>query len=332
MLKKSLFFISLCLLVGFPAYAQQGSSFTENWDMKYRHGIAAIVEGRIITMQELRDQMAPIIPQVARESRSQNEFQMRADRLAREILQNEIDRVLIVREFENDDEMQIPGSVVETEFENTIVQEFDGDRSKFLEHLRSQNKTVREFKKELREDIIVSVMRSRNRRTQAEVSPERIESFYNENKIHFYQEGSIHLRQCVLTPYANESEKILLDEGHKLCRELDEGARFETIARRHSQDEMARRGGDWGWIKRSDIRPELGDVAFNLEPGEYSEPILINKQVYILYVEDKRPERIQPMGEVRDTIERFIISEISRKTQDRWLERLRANGYVKFFL
>lgn len=304
----------------------------DGWDLNFRHGIAAIVEGRIITMQELRRKLAPIIPQIARESRNQNHFQAQVQRVAREILQNEIDRVLIVKAFEDVEEMQIPPSVVQNEFENAIVREFDGDRGAFLEYLRSQNQTVRDYQRELREDIIISVMRSRNRQTQAEVSPERIEEFYNENKIRFYQEESVRLRQCVLVPYADESEKLLLENAEKIIRELKEGARFQDIARRHSQDDMAHRGGDWGWIKRSDIRPELGDIAFSLDEGEWSEPTVINNQVYILYIENRRPEGIQNLSEVRDTIERFIISDIARTTQERWLERLRADGYVKYFL
>lgn len=324
--------ITALLFAFITSAAAQTGNVAQDWDLRYRNGIAAIVEGRIITMQELREKMAPIIPQIAREVRSQQEFQMQADALAREILQNEIDRVLIVKAFEDIKEMQIPPSVIQTEFENAIAQEFDGNRSAFLEYLRSQNKTIRDYQRELREEIIVSVMRSRNRQTQAEVSPERIEAFYNEHKIRFYQEASIRLRQCVLVPYANESEKILLENAHKIIRELEEGERFENVARRYSQDEMARRGGDWGWINRSDIREELAEVAFALKPGQYSEPVVIGSQVYILYVEDKRPEGIQPLAEVRDSIERFIVGEIARNTQERWLERLRADGYIKYFL
>lgn len=304
----------------------------EDWDLNYRHGIAAIVEGRIITMQELREKLEPIVPQVARESRNQDHFQAQVQRVAREILQNEIDRILIVKAFQDQEEMQIPPSVIENEFENSIVREFDGDRGAFLEYLRSQNKTIREYHNELKEDIIISVMRSRNRQSQAEVSPERIEEFYNENKIRFYQEESVRLRQCVLTPYADESEKLLLENAKKVIKELENGARFEEVARRYSQDDMANRGGDWGWIKRSDIRPELGDIAFNLAEGEWSEPQVIGSQVYILYIEERRPEGIQNLAEVRDTIERFIVSDIARNTQERWLERLRADGYVKYFL
>lgn len=328
-LLRPILLLSLLLPATLPA--QQAEESFSDWETSYQNGIAAIVEGRVITMEELRKKMDPIIPQLYREARNAADFRARIDSLAREILQNEIDKVLIVKDF-GKEEMQIPKSVIENEFENTIAENFDGDRGKFLDYLRSQNKTVRDYRRELEEDIIVSAMRSRNRQAQSEVSPERIESFYNENKIRFYQEESLHLRQIVLIPYADEGPQLLLQNAQKIIEELHAGANFADLARKHSQDDMARRGGDWGWIKRSDIRPELSDVAFSLKSREFSEPFVFNNQVFILFAEEKREEGIQPLPEVRDQIERFIVGQIARESQERWLERLRASGYIKFYL
>jgi peptidyl-prolyl cis-trans isomerase SurA len=34
---------------------------------------------------------------------------------------------------------------------------------------------------------------------------------------------------------------------------------------------------------------------------------------------------------VRDEIERILAQQMTRQSQERWLERLRRNGYVKTF-
>jgi peptidyl-prolyl cis-trans isomerase SurA len=34
---------------------------------------------------------------------------------------------------------------------------------------------------------------------------------------------------------------------------------------------------------------------------------------------------------VRDQIERILVQQMGRQSSDRWLERLRRNGYVKHF-
>ena len=314
------------------AYAQQNRNTLETWETQYENGIAAIVEGRIITREQLRKRMAPIVPQVMRESRSPAEFSQQMQALEREVLQNEIDQVLIVKAFEDQEEMRIPPNIIENEFQNTIIEEFDGDRSKLLEFLRGENKTLAEYRRELMEEIIVSVMRSQNRRSQSEVSPERIESFYNKHKIRFYQEENVHLRQIVLKPYADESLNVLKQRASSIINEFESGVAFSDLAREYSQDDKREDGGDWGWNQRSDLREEIANVVFSLEKGTVSEPFIFRNNLFIFYIENKRNEGIQPLPEVRDTIERFIVGEIARENQTRWLERLRADGYVKYFL
>ena len=95
---------------------------------------------------------------------------------------------------------------------------------------------------------------------------------------------------------------------------------------------MSRNGGDWGWIERKDIRKELSSIAFELAPKQYSQPITLGGTVFILYSEEKREETIQPVTQVRDIIEEVLVGEIARETQDRWLQELREDAYVRRFL
>jgi peptidyl-prolyl cis-trans isomerase SurA len=297
------------------------------------NGIVATVEGRIITYSEVRREMTPIIPQVVRESRTREELNRNLDNLAREIIQNIIDRRLIVREYEKQEKFKIPQSYVENEFDDTLIRDFNNDRSRFLEYLRSQNMTIREFRNDLYENIVVQVMRSQMRRSMSKISPEKIEQFYVENKIQFFQEERIHLRQIVLRAANRDGVPAMLEQAQSIVAELDGGSRFVDLAITHSQDTMAEKGGDWGWIQRSDIRKELADVAFNLPVESYSrEPVVMGNHVFLLYVEDKKSEGIQPLEEVRELIENRIMTAISRDAQQKWVTRLRENAFIRFYI
>ncbi|MEM9025343.1 MAG: peptidylprolyl isomerase [Verrucomicrobiota bacterium] len=328
---KPLFRLLLAGVLSIQVSSAQNSAY-DDWEERYSNGVAAIAEGRIITKEELRVEMAPIIPQIMRDSRSPQDFNAKISKLAREILQNKIDRILIVKEFNRDEERFIPKSIFENEFDKMLIEDFDNDRRKLFEYLDSVNKTIVQYRRELQEDIIVSIMRGENRRSMAEISPEQIEEFYRANKIDFYNEASIHLRQIQLAPYANETEDVLMQNAEKIIDEYHSGVSFSDLARRYSQDDMRRRGGDWGWIKKTDIRKELSDAAFALEPGEVSQPVKLGTRIYLLYLEDKRDEMIQPLTEVRDVIESIISNRIGRENQQRWMERIRARGYVKYFI
>jgi peptidyl-prolyl cis-trans isomerase SurA len=175
-------------------------------------------------------------------------------------------------------------------------------------------------------------MRQQNRQDQAEVSPERIEAFYLKNKLRFYQEEALHLRQIILTEKPGTSAEDLQAIANKAMLELDNGGNFGDLARKYSMDNRSRRGGDWGWIKKADIRKELSNIAFDLQPGDHSQPVTLGTTVFILYCEAKREEMIQPVTQVRDVIENILAGEIARETQEAWLEDLREKAYVKYYL
>ena len=325
-------FIAFLALLATSLTSHAQDTAYDEWEERYSNGVAAIAEGRIITKEELRVEMAPIIPQIMRDSRTPQEFNTKVSQLAREILQNKIDRILIVKEFHRDEKRFIPKSIFENEFDKMLIEDFDNDRRKLFEYLDSVNKTIIQYRREMQEDIIVSIMRGENRRSLAEISPEQIEEFYRGHKLDFYNEASVHLRQIQLAPYANETEDVLLQNAEKVIAEFNSGVSFSDLARRYSQDDMRRRGGDWGWIQKTDIRKELSEVAFALEPGEISKPVKLGTRLYLLYIEEKRDEMIQPLPEVRDVIETILSNRIGRENQRRWMERIRARGYVKYFI
>jgi peptidyl-prolyl cis-trans isomerase SurA len=299
--------------------------------LRLGNGIAAIAEGQIITVEELRRELEPIIPRLRVESSNAQEFSERIDKLSKEVLQNMIDRIIIVKAAEEKG-LLLPESYIDQEYDEVIDRDFGGDRCRFLEYLRSRGETTRDFRRNIYKRVVVNVMRAETRRSQSEISPERIEEFYVKNKLRFYQEEALHLRQVILTPMANEGLVTLRQTATKVIHELDNGANFGDIARKYSQDKMSRKGGDWGWIERKDIRKELSDIAFGLEMTQYSQPIEIGEAIFILYAEDKREEIIQPVAQVRDIIENMLAGEIARETQEEWLNDLRNNAYVRYFL
>ena len=103
------------------------------------------------------------------------------------------------------------------------------------------------------------------------------------------------------------------------------------MAKEYSKDARKSKGGDWGWMKRSDFKKEFSDPAFALKKGESSQAVLLPEGCFLLFAEDRKFSGIQPIDEVRDQIERILVTQMSRSGQERWLERLRRNGYVKHY-
>jgi len=304
---------------------------SDNLDLRFANGIAAIVEEKVITVDDIRREIAPLIPEIQRSARNEADFGHRLEELQDSIIQDLIDRVLIIKEFRKDEKRQIPSGFIDRRIADIQAEQFDNDRSKFLAYLRTRGITMREYRREVEEDIIYGYMRAQQRRSESIISPVRIETFYEENQDRFYQEDSVHLRLIQINRAAGETELQHYARASDIVARFRAGESFAELARQYSQDSRRTRGGDWGWQKRSDLKAEFSDPLFELKAGEISAPVMTPEGCFILYAEARKYAGIQPIDEVRPEIERMLLQQMGRQSEDRWLERLRRNGYVKHY-
>ncbi len=322
----------LGVLAWIPAFAAPNAP---EQNLKFANGIVAIAEEKAITVDDVRREIAPLIPQLQREAKNEEDFNQKLEALQDDVIQNQIDRVLIVKDFykEKDGEGKktIPASYVDNQLAETIITQYDNDRSKFLADLRRQGKTIRDYRREIEEDIIYNYMRSQQRKSQSIISPVKVATFYNENKEKFYQDDQVHLRLIQFNRTATETDATLRAKCENVLARLKAGETFADIAKEVSQDTRKSRGGDWGWLKKADLKPELSEPLFGLKKNEVTSPILMNEGAFLLFVEDRKYSGIQSLDEVRDDIENILVQQMARASQERWLERLRRNGYVKHY-
>ncbi len=322
----------LALSLASTAFAQVAApQGNDNLNLRFVNGIAAIVEQKVITVEDIRREIAPLIPQLQREATNEREFNQKLEALQDDVIQNLIDRVLIVKEFRKDEKRTIPAGFIDSYIADIQAEQFDGDRSKFLAYLRSRGTTLREYRREAEEEIIYNYMRQQQRKSYSLVSPVRTETFYNENKDRFYQEDSVQLRLIQFNRRNDESDAELRAKALEVKGRLERGEKFEDLAREYSQDSRRNRGGDWGWQKRTDLKSDFSEPLFALKKGETTDAILLPEGCFLLYAEDRKYAGIQPLDEVREPIERMLIQQMASVSQDRWLERLRRNGFVKHF-
>ncbi len=335
---RSLFTPTLsCVAFAFAlcAHGQTPTPSPDKLDLRFANGIAAVAESKIITVDDIRRELSPLVPQLQRDARNEKEFNERLEALQDDVVQNLIDRVLIVKEFRKEKEgeppKQIPASYIDNQISEILITQFENDRSKFLAYLRGRGKTLRDYRKEVEEDMIYGYMRQQQRKSQSIISPVKVETFYNENKDKFFQEDGVHLRLILFRREEGDTDQLLTTKANDVLARMKAGETFDAIAKEVSQDTSRAKGGDWGWQKRSDLKPELSEPLFKLAKGGVTEPIVMKEGSFLLYVEDRRFAGMQPIDEVRDQIEVILVQQMARASQDRWLERLRRNGYVKHY-
>lgn len=326
------------LLTAAPAFAQLAapaapsrSSVAENLNLRFANGIVAVAEEKIITVADVMQYIGPLIPQIQEGAKSPAEFQQQLEQLQDSAIQDLIDRVLIVKEFRKDEKRNIPSHYVDNAISDEIAERFEGDRSKYLAFLKAKGQTQRDYRREKEEDIIFSYMQGQQKKSQSVISPVRIETYYNENKDRFYQEDAVHMRLISFNRTEGETDQSLTEKVNVVLARLKAGEKFEDLAKEYSMDSKRSKGGDYSWMKRSDFKKEFSEPAFELKKGETSKMILLPEGAYLIHAEDRKFAGIQPIDEVRDQIERLLVQQMGRASQEKWLERLRRNGYVKHY-
>ena len=324
--------LALCSLFATALFGQMTNEDAERMvNARYANGITAIVEEKIITAEDVRRQITPLLAQIQAESGGDPiKFGQLLDEAEDQVIQMLTDNVLIVKQF-FEDKGQIPGSYIRNEVNERIITQFDGDRSQFLAYLKSIGKTPDEYDVEIRDEMIVNFMRIKMTKSESFVSPVKVEEFYEENKQAFYEPESVHLRLIILAQLTDEAPELLDQTAEEIMRNLDNGVDFAELAKKHSQDSKRDKGGDWGWVERKALIPELAEAAFTLGAGEYSQPIKLKNKIFIMFAEDRRDEGYTALEEVRDNIASMLVSEMAQEAESRKLTRLRRDGYVRRF-
>lgn len=303
-------------------------------------GIAAIVNGDVITISQLRE-LTGAREMALRDALRGDELVSEIKRMRESALRDLIDRQLVIQEFKKR-EFSIPPYVVDDRVQAIIRQEFGGDRSAFVRTIQAQGYSLTRFKEIEKEKIIVQAMRSANVKDNFITTPRQIQAFYDRNKHAYTSPEELKLRMIVVRegggaavdttddiPSAGDKKAL----AQEIRQKLVEGADFERMAAMYSEDpSTADIGGDWGWIQRDTLNEKLTSVAFSLGAGQISPVVQIGDSYYILYVEDRKPARTRPLAEVKDEIERNLMQEERQKAAERWLETLRKAAFIKILV
>jgi peptidyl-prolyl cis-trans isomerase SurA len=306
------------------------ASFAPFWkanaEPRLANAVVAIVHDSVVTRQDVETTAGSALDLLTRQYRSQpSVLEKKAEELLRDNLEQLVDRELILHDFQTGG-YQLPESVLDDVVDQRIRSRY-GDRAKLTKTLQAQGMTYEKFRQDIRDQFIIEALQSKNVHSEIIMSPHKIESYYVEHKDRFKVEDQVKLRMIVLNKSGAEDQRPHR-LGEEILLKLKEGAKFSEMASVYSQSS---RNNDWGWVERPVLRKELADVAFGLNAGETSNVIETPEACYLMLVEETKPSHIKPLGEVRDEIEKTLLTQERNRLQKRWLDKLRKKTFVRYF-
>jgi peptidyl-prolyl cis-trans isomerase SurA len=293
-------------------------------------GIAAVVNGDVITYSQVRMLSAPR-EKLLRSQYTGQELEKKLKEVRELALKDLIDRRLVIQAFKKES-YQIPDHFVDQRMQEIIRESFGGDRNTFIKTLEAQNYTLGEFKEKEMERIMVQAMRTKNVKSSLIIPPNKIEEYYRQHRDEFTTKEQIKLRMIMIPGHADTgnsaAQKAMAEE---VLGKLASGAEFDRMAQIYSEDSTRDMGGDWGWIERKTLAAPLEKIAFNMPVDRISNIIEYAGNYYILKVEDKHGGTTRSLAEARSDIEKKLIQQEAQQLQERWIAGLRAKAYIRTF-
>jgi len=244
-----------------------------------------------------------------------------------------IDRNLILSEFKKRGG-QIKDQFVDEAVNTFIKDRFGGDRNKFLAELREAGMSIAQFREVQRDQIAIQALRQQNSGDSViPPTPGEKRRKYEEIKGQHASEGQVKLRIMSIpkqTPDSSiEQQKAVLNT---VVSALRNGGDFAALARKHSDDSFADKGGYVGIITRSGpLNQGLTQAAHALPTGRISDPLDDGPYWRILKVDERVGQKVPSYSELEEEVERMLMIEKRQKALETWLTKLRRDANVRLY-
>jgi len=137
-----------------------------------------------------------------------------------------------------------------------------------------------------------------------------------------------HVRHILLRAREGLSDTEARDRLARLRQRIEQGADFAELARVHSEDATAPKGGDLGWITAGDTVPEFERAMNALAEGAVSQPIQTPFGWHLVQVLERRSDELS--GDRKKNLARQAIR--ARKADEAyqdWLRQARDRAFVE---
>ena len=323
-----------------PAFPQAPPVSPQNDQIRRPQGpqlvnkIAAKVNGDVITLNELMIKVAPSQSVLmSRYPRRGAAFQRQLGELKSSILDELIDRAIIFTEFK-DRVRTFPDYQIEDEVKRVVRNVYNGDEQLFKKYLKATNLTRDQFKEQQRKELLVQIVRAQQFGDVANPKENELREEYDRwsitNRDRAKDLGTY--RRIYLHKNRGGGPFAQLNLAEDIVKKLNNGGDFNDLAKKYSNGSHAEQGGVWKDIPRTDLAMEFGTLLFETNGSEIMGPLEDQIGFNIVQVMERKLGPAKPFLEVRDEVQRRVISDKKKSNYQKWMKKMRARAVIKKML
>lgn len=298
------------------------------------NGIAAKVNGRAITKNQVSFMLAPLFAQFAAQfPRRGPEFERQFKEAKDKVIQELVDRQIILAEFKQIG-ATIKPYIIDQEIKRQMRELYNGDEAKFREELKRSRLTMEGYREMTREKMVVQAMRAQQFSDAPPPLPDEIQNEYDEVKstLRDVSKDVITFRKIFIpasdpqNPAATPDTQLTLAED--IAKQLGQGGNFEELARTHSKDAYAEQGGLQENVPRTDLSPEFAAIIFDSSAGKIVGPLMDPQGFTIVQVVRLDFGPSPSLVEVREMIEERVRKKKTSAQYERWIQSRRKRAMI----
>ncbi|MDD5773123.1 MAG: peptidylprolyl isomerase [bacterium] len=258
--------------------------------------IAAKVNGEIITLSELENELVQVREQVKKvypPEEQANALKIEQKKMLNLLIENK----LILQNAKKAGIDVSPAEVnryVEEAITN-MKKNFPDEKAfedALVERQTNLTELRRSYRSRIEEELVIQRYVEQEVKSKIEVSEKEIDDYFEKQKEEL------------------RAKHILLnteEEANAVLNELNNGRDFDELAKERSKGPSAEKGGDLGYFRKGDMLPEFEDKVFQMKKGEIAGPVKTQFGYHIIKLEDRRTiepgERIHAFHIVSKTLE-----------------------------
>lgn len=245
------------------------------------HGIAAVVNSDIVTIHDLRQRVLFMLATTGAET-----DEATLQRLQTQALRNLVDEHLQMQESAKYEQ-----TISDEEVNQRVAQLLSrngADPRELIANLSAAGVSIETLRDQVRSEvawqrIVNGLYGSRIRISDAQIDETLNQITANASKPN-YRVAEIYIEA---SPEIGGMDGAM-EGANAMITQIQGGAPFPLLAQQFSSAASAARGGDVGWVRQGELRPEIDEVIQQMEPGSVSRPIQVPGGVYVVALVEMR--------------------------------------------
>lgn len=305
--------------------------------------IVAVVGDDPILLSELRARAKPFLMQIQQRVRPGAEQAAAESEVFKDMLSKMIDEKL-----EGQAAVRAGVSVTNEEIDNALRNIAANQGMSVLDLLKAAKSRSgmpeSEYRDEIRRQILEGKMLQLRVRGRVRITEDDVRTMYERALREERKQREYHPWWIVLQIRPGASPEVIEERKKQAAYIVDlarKGNDFSMLAQTYSDETATReKGGDLGLrtpqgsaaAKQGQLpvlAADFENAVMALEPGEISDPVMMERGIVILKLESRRPSRFKGYEAHKDEMVGRLQTEILEKAKRKWLEELNRRTRVE---